>query len=516
MKCKYCGQEIVVDEQTKVGVCAGCGRKFAISTVAKAKVCKACNADLVDKGAYWECPECGKKYSFSKKKDKGNEGVVPSNDSQQQGETHSDPSFHAENESIFSDDIFDVDVECSRESINQSETSRGDNTSDDLDDFDDEIKLPDDFFTEKDKKELNEKLLWGYGSDEKNVSGYNYGDEDTISVNNEPENDYIEPLKDNQMDEVIIPEVETSDSDTEIFDDELIDDIEEDGGENNENTNSETSNDVILNEPSDLDTISQSLTNSEDAQVYDNAQSVLVEPKLYDENGVVSNDNEYFSGGFVSSLQSMTNGKTKTKSATRGGSVVCKITGILLGILIALCGVACYAFSHFELFEKIAKVSIENLLPTLQKVSSCVFFGLLALTLLLATLKNVGLKRIGTIISLISPVLLILTILLGKKMSGENVTTYAVYAGYAILLFGSFLIMVISCNSELSKSATAMGIVLFVFSLLSLLTVALQMIPLKALKLSFLENYVQYFKDVDKVLLGFASISSAVLISKSE
>lgn len=473
MKCKFCGQEIVVDDKTKVGVCVGCGKKFAISTVAREKVCKVCNTGLVNKEVYWECPNCGKKYTFSKKKTEDNKNTVDSNNIDLNKPNVNEHCTDTINNDL-SENFFDIDIDVTTSSEKLSEDNVIQPNCEDNDviipsgNFDDSDTYVPDTFSNSSSVETDNDII------DNNIANQNY---------------------DNFEDDIL---------DDEILDDDSDNKLDLEAEKNGETLSNNLSSQIQENEENQI-----SLENSESDNHTEYSQTA---PELYDEDGnAVGGLNSSVN---VSSLQSMAN--SNGKKASKGISVVSKIFAIVFGILSVLSGIACFIFSQYDFVEKLINLSVGNLLPTLQKVSTLVFFGILVLMTILATVKKIGFKRIGTIISIVGVVLLILTVCFEKKLAEENFTTYVIYAGYALLLLGSFLTMVINCNSTLSKTANAMGIVLFVFSLVSLLAVALQMLPLKALKLAVLENYVQYLKDIDKVLLGFASISSAFLIAKSE
>lgn len=487
MKCKKCGKEIVVDEQTKIGVCVGCGKKFVISTIATAKVCRECKCDLVNKGAFWECPKCGKKYSFVNNKKDENSNVVVKTKLTTESESNGKTTI----------------VETRKES-NLKKSSLGESVDIDIGEYRVYLKTT-------------------------SVQKKNAPSDDVIPPIKDDENDYIIPPTVEPQDDYIIP---TKDSQNDVLEDDLIDDVEvspkssmkkdnlsqkENPSPKIENTSASSVSSTTSNPPKKEES-SAVPTKKKEANVQKNQEpqkeTTLTEPELHDVNENSSKGGENLNQS--PAVSTIATQSRKAKSDSRGLSVLCKIAGIIFGILIVLLGIACYVTSHFDLVQKIAEVKIDSILPTLQMASTYAFFGLFALMMLFATLKHIRFKKIGTIISLISPILLAMTVLFGSELTKAHLDTYAIYAGYAILVFGSFLTMVITCKTDLSKAATVMGLVLFIFSILSLLVVALQLVPLKALKLNSLEPYVQYFKDVDKVLLGFASISTAVLIAKSE
>lgn len=506
MKCKFCGQELVVDNQTKVGVCVGCGKKFAISTVAKAKVCKVCNTDLVNKEVYWECPNCGKKYSFSKKKESDNNSQNTQNSNNGLDESSTQNNTTANEE--YAKDYFDIDIDIdigddsdnSLKSVNSDESviipNNGDTEITPTIE-EDEIIIPNNVYSNEDDVILpsddSENIIIPSETDLPNVS------EDEL------ENDIL--------DEDLSTGNSESELDNDILDDEVIDDSINQESEHKTEDEENILLDDGLNQTQE---ISESQSDFESEEVNNDNLDLsdkLTEPELYDENDN-SRRLQYSNVHQVSSLNNMSNAQNKTSA--KGISVLLKVFGILLGIVAVLAGVACYIFTHYDLVEKAINLSMGNLLPTIQKVSTFVFLAVFIIMLIISTLKNIGLKRIGTILGIISVIILILTVMFEKKLVEQNLYSYALYAGYAVLLFGSFLTMVIKCDSNLSKTANIMGIVLFVISLVSLLVVALQLVPLQALKLNSLEKVVVYLKDADKVLLGFASISCAVLIAKSE
>lgn len=492
MKCRNCGKEIVVDEKTNVGVCVGCGKKFVISTVARAKVCTECKSDLVNKGAFWECPNCGKKFSFvNNKKQNENSNVVVTTkvttESEENGKTtivETRKESNLKKSSI--GESFDIDIGDYRLSLKPTVDQKKNSTSDDV------------------IKPINE------------------------------DNDYIIPVK-NQEDDVIIP---TKNVTNEVSHADLIDDADL-----NEPSKKNDNPPQKVNPSQKKETISKTSTSStisttkkvETKPIQTKKEETIPQPKkeeasvqkkeekpkenvLRDEAPVDDKSKADAKKENVNQTQIMPPIATGTRASksSRGLSVLCKIAGIVLGILIVLVGIACYVTSHFDLIQKFADVKTPEILSTLHLASTYAFFGLFALLTLLATTKDVRFKRIGTIITLLAPILLILTVVLEKELTKAKLIEEFIYAGYAILVCGSFLTMVITARTDLSKQGTVMGLVLFIFSIISLLVVALQLVPLKALKMGALESIIPYLKDADKVLLGFASISTAVLVGKSE
>lgn len=505
MKCKFCGQELVVDNQTKVGVCVGCGKKFAISIVAKAKVCKVCNTNLVNKEVYWECPNCGKKYSFSKKRENDNNSQNTQNSNNGLDESLTQNNTTANEE--YAKDYFDIDIDIdigddsdnSLKSVNSDEyviiPNNGDTEITPTVE-EDEIIIPNNVYSNEDNVILpsddSENIITPSETDLTNVS------------DDELENDIL--------DEDLSTGNSESELDNDILDDDVIDSINQESEHKTEDEEN-----ILLDDDLNQTQETNESQSDFDSEEVNNGNLDLsdksTEPELYDENDN-STRLQYLNVHKVSSLNNLSNAKNKTSA--KGISVLLKVFGILFGIVAVLAGVACYIFTHYDLVEKAINLSMGNLIPTIQKVSTFVFLAVFMIMFIISTLKNIGLKRIGTIIGIISVILLILTVVFEKKFIEQNLYSYALYAGYAVLLFGSFLTMVIKCDSNLSKTANIMGVVLFVISLISLLVVALQLVPLQALKLNSLENVVVYLKDADKVLLGIASISCAVLIAKSE
>lgn len=504
MKCKFCGQELVVDNQTNVGVCVGCGKKFAISTVAKAKVCKACNTALVNKNVYWECPNCGKKYSFSKKKENDNnsQNTQNSNNGLDESSTH---KMETANED-FVKDFFDIDIDIGDDSVNSLKSvnnvesviipNNGNNETTPTVEDDGTI-IPNNLYSNEDDVILP-------SADSENI--INPSETDLQNL-------FEDELETDILDEDLSIDNSESELENDILDDEVIDDSINRESESKIEEEDYTLLDDGFYQTQEINVGQSDFENEEDNNDNLDPSNNLAEPELYDENNN-STRLQYSNVRQVSSLNNMQNAKNKTQA--KGISVLLKVFGILLGIVAVLAGVACYIFTHYDLVEKVINLSMGNLIPTIQKVSTFVFLAVFMVMLAISTLKNIGLKRIGTILGIISVILLVLTVVFEKKLVEQNLYSYALYAGYAVLLFGSFLTMVIKCDSNLSKTANVMGIVLFVISLVSLLVVALQLVPLQALKLNSLEKVVVYLKDADKVLLGVASISCATLIAKSE
>ncbi len=67
MKCKSCGQNLVFDKKSGVARCPDCRRSYKISVSGKPKACPKCHVTLVDKGTFWQCPDCLNKYVFAVK-----------------------------------------------------------------------------------------------------------------------------------------------------------------------------------------------------------------------------------------------------------------------------------------------------------------------------------------------------------------------------------------------------------------------------------------------------------------
>ena len=481
MKCKSCGKEIVVDEQTKVGVCSGCGKKFVLSTVARAKVCSECKTELVDKGAFWECPKCGKRFSFVKKKQNESSNVVVTTKLTTESETNGKTTIvETRKESSLKKSSFDEAV--------------------DIDIGEYRVSL----------KTTPEQMK-------------NAPSDDVIMPTKNDENDYIIPAK-MPEDDVIIP---TKDVKNDVHEDDLIDDVDLGVAQTKKDnlpkkqtpsTKKETSSQSLESSKGSVPTKNENSNRISPQKVETKVQNkqnptketTLQEPKLLDNNTTTSKVDEN------PIMPPIAKSTKASRSSSPGMTVLCKVGGIILGILIVLVGIACFVTSHFDLFKNLVDVKIDNILQTLQTVCTYVFFGLFALMLLLATLKDIRFKRIGTIFTLIAPILLIVTVALESELTKAKILADFIYAGYAILVFGCFLTMVITSKTDLSSSATIMGLVLFIFSILSLLVVSLQLLPLESLKLDALKPVLPYLQDADKVLLGFANISTAVLIAKSE
>lgn len=69
MKCKSCGQNLVFDKKSGIARCPDCRRTYKVSVVGKPKDCPKCHVTLVDKGTFWQCPNCSNKYVFAPKSD---------------------------------------------------------------------------------------------------------------------------------------------------------------------------------------------------------------------------------------------------------------------------------------------------------------------------------------------------------------------------------------------------------------------------------------------------------------
>lgn len=67
MKCKSCGQDLVFDKKSGVARCPDCRRTYKVNVAGKPKACPKCHVTLVDKGAFWQCPDCLNKYVFAPK-----------------------------------------------------------------------------------------------------------------------------------------------------------------------------------------------------------------------------------------------------------------------------------------------------------------------------------------------------------------------------------------------------------------------------------------------------------------
>lgn len=389
MKCKSCGQELKIDNQTKVAVCVGCGKKYAINTTEKAKKCKVCNVELVNKEAYLQCPSCGKKYALPNKKNENSR--VDNEDSKP-----------------LNQEVKPLNQEVKEENIN----------------IDNEVNKP------KPHNNIDNGNLLNNGKKAENTSSAQI-----------TRRENIRPL---QNDNTIIP----------VLNDDML--------ETEDNNN-------------------------------------LVETEKNNQN---------------KPLAFTTQPRIQSKKSN-GASPLFKIIGIVFGILSVLFGIVSYILAQFSSIEKIANLSIGSMLPTLQKVSVILFLVFFAVIMIIATLKDIGLKRIGTIACILFSVILILSLCFEKQL-GNKALSGITYSGFAVLLIGSFLTMVISCQGSLSKPANIMGIVFFAFSLVSLLVASMQLLPLNGLGLGALESVKGYFKDLDKLLLGFASISAVALICKSK
>lgn len=67
MKCRSCGQNLVFDKKSGIARCPDCRRTYKVSVMGKPKACPRCSTTLIDKGAFWQCPNCSNKYVFAPK-----------------------------------------------------------------------------------------------------------------------------------------------------------------------------------------------------------------------------------------------------------------------------------------------------------------------------------------------------------------------------------------------------------------------------------------------------------------
>lgn len=537
MKCKACGQELSIDKATGIGVCVGCNKKYKVSTIVKPKICSVCNVPLEQNGAIWECPTCGKKYVFSNNKNKPTlRESTQKSPNEEQKKTETDWKEDLLNESFGDDDAIlpqenNAQPQDSDESNqeNKTDVEAESNLEQPSDDTADTI-IDDDVILSQTNDNIEDDAILDDAHINENI------DNDVI-LDDAPTNETVD-------NDVILDDAPTNESieENNILDNEIVDDkIETPASIDDKETSTTSSSidtisdDIIVTEPEKAEVSADE--NVAPTNNFDVARVVEIDnqikptvsemPLLYDDDGSVfqngnAQKNEVTvpnSNVGVRTLSQIAIPKNQTQAKAKNKSVGAITIAVILGIISTLAGIGCYVVSILQNLK--VATEMNHLFATIQNVAALVFFAVFAVICFTASAKPIGAKKVGTILGGIFAVAMIARRLLTMFITSGvvfdilakngNIITYCIYA---VCIFASFLTMVITCKTDFHKKATMAGVIFFVFSLLSLLTVALRMLPLDNLNLSILEIIIPFTIELEILLLAFGAMGLLSVIAK--
>ncbi len=236
----------------------------------------------------------------------------------------------------------------------------------------------------------------------------------------------------------------------------------------------------------------------------------VVEPKLYDYDGTEyvpdkpkngENDKKHSN---VVTLSEMENGSEVER---RKRSNVGLFFAVLLGVLITIVGIAYYVY----------KLNIVELFSTsIWFYVVTAFYALFTIICILVSFKPIGAKRIGILMAMLYGLCSMLGCNLTNdfRMSWIEYERIVIFGLYGLLLVGAFLVMVINCKGDFHRRSTVAGVFFFIFSLIALLVVALQMIPWEKYKLDVLLSVIPYFSNFELVLIMLSSYPLLSILAK--
>lgn len=524
MKCKACGQELSIDKATGIGVCVGCNKKYKVSTIVKPKICSVCNVPLEQNGAIWECPTCGKKYVFSNNK---NKPTLRESNQKSPNEEHQKPETDWK-EDLLNESFGDDDAILPQENNAQPQDSDESNQENKTDvEAESNLEQPSD--------DTADTIIEDDVILEDSHTNESIDNEDILD--DAPTNETVD-------NDVILDDAPTNESieENNILDNEIVDDkIETPASIDDKETSTTSSSidtisdDIIVTEPEKAEVSADE--NVAPTNNFDVARVVEIDnqikptvsemPLLYDDDGSVfqngnAQKNEVTvsnSNAGVRTLSQIAIPKNQTQAKAKNKSVGAITIAVILGIISTLAGLGCYVASILQNLKVVTEMS--GLFATIQNVAALVFFAVFAVICFTASAKPIGAKKVGTILGGIFAVAMIARRLLTMFITSGvvfdilakngNIITYCIYA---VCIFASFLTMVITCKTDFHKKATMAGVIFFVFSLLSLFTVALRMLPLDNLNLSILEIIIPFTIELEILLLAFGAMGLLSVIAK--
>lgn len=537
MKCKNCGQELTINRENGIGVCPDCGKMYKVSTVIKPKVCSVCSVNLVKNGDIWECPKCGKKFVFTASKKKEDEAKKQEVASTPDTATIT-PSVSSDEQPKQSETIPVLPDE--KEETKPTDQPQNQETDESANKID-----ATEFDLDQKAEEQNDQVITPESEDDDIID-----DEiDETADNKTTETENVDNKTENELPtlESKVPDSErTIDLETSVR--ESQDKLQ--GLENTQQIQNETEF-IVIDEEIDFDEPEEKPAEKNDFSV--SKHSVIEEkneskpqekvvkelPKLYDYDGSEYSSNTTAkplaslpkteqkpvqtlesltsaeSGGLKNGVIDVSNGKGKKKGKSKGMPFA-----IAFGILIMLTSIGSYALTLLQ--APISNEPTRNLFASISNYLAIAFYLFFAISYFGSLRDEFGDKRIAMFFSGLCGVAMVVVLLLGflpdgssfkeKLVYNADITVYGIYGCY---VFSSFITLVISCETEVRKKVTSVSIASFILAIVSLVVLALRMLPLEKMNMSIVQVALPFINGLDKVILACSVIPILTVTAKS-